>query len=84
MIVGRLHASIRLIVVMRALAPRRVYHVNEVIPLRVLVNIRGNYRFDRLATHRSLVLAGGICLQRWQLMVRDCTGEVEKKSGFGS
>ena len=51
--------------------------------LRVVVNVSDRPRLERLAAHKLLVLAGGIRWQRWQLVVRECTGQVGKKPGFG-
>ena len=61
-------------VVRRAFAPRRVYLANELMALLVVVNMSVIPRLERSATHKLLVLAGGIRWQRWQLVVRECTG----------
>ena len=61
-------------VVRRAFAPQRLYGEKELIALLVVVNMSVIARLERLATHELLVLAGGIRWQRWQLMVRECTG----------
>ncbi len=62
------------LVARRAFAPRRLYDAEELMALLVLVNTSAPSRLDRLATHKLLVLAGGIHWQRWKLVVRECTG----------
>ena len=61
-------------VVRRAFAPRRLYDEKELMTLRVVMNISDIPLLEWLATHKLLVLAGGVRWQRWQLMVRECTG----------
>ena len=61
-------------VVRRAFAPRRLYGEKELMALLVVVNMSDIPRLERLATHKLLVLAGGIRWQRWLLVVRECTG----------
>ena len=46
--------------------------------LRVVVNVSVLPRLEKPDIHKLLVLAGGIRWQRWQLVVRECTGLVEK------
>ncbi len=65
-------------VVLRDLAPRRVCHVKELMALRVVVNMSDLPQLERSATHKLLVLAGGIYFLRWPLIVRECTGYVGK------
>jgi hypothetical protein len=60
--------------VRRAFAPRRLYDEKEVMALRVVVNMSDIPRLRWLAAHKLLVLAGGVRWQRWQFMVRECTG----------
>ena len=61
-------------VVRRAFAPLRLYDEEELMALLVVVNTSDIPRLEWLAAHKLLVLAGGIRWQRWQLVVRECTG----------
>ena len=61
-------------VVLRDFAPRRVCPAYELMVLCVVVNMIGFPLLERSAAHKLLALAGGIRWQRWQLVVRECTG----------
>ena len=61
-------------VVRRVFAPRRLYYEKELMALLVVVNMGVSSPLDRLVAHNLLALAGGIRWQRWQLVVRECTG----------
>ena len=51
-----------------------MYDANELMTLLAVVNMSDIPRLERLAAHKVLVLADGITLQRWLLVVRVCTG----------
>ena len=61
-------------VVLRDFAPRRVCLAYELMVLLVVVNMSAFPRLEGSAAHKLLVLAGEIRWQRWQLVVRECTG----------
>ena len=61
-------------VVRCAFAPRRLYDEKELIALLVVVNMSDIPRLEGLVAYKLLVLAVGIRWQRWQLVVRECTG----------